>query len=415
MSHDNIQTVLSAAVQDNGTFTVNYPTGGSAGTYAGTTKHKIGALQTIYNAPKDFTVSFGATYATITWKADTTLPAGTVVNVSFDKLGVDDNKPSSARLKNKRVLYSQVALLDLGSPATADDDGVAASQSVGAGASFVINGALASAGVAYFDTPRNVVAAWTTTSVLTITGKDVDGNTVVEKSASGTSHTGKKAFKSISSVTSSASITSATVGTGTKIGLPVFVSDASFIRSEFKNGVAVGSVQDSLVRLSVDIADLSAEADYYLNLPFAGTIKKLYSVIDGVVGTADVTITPLIVGGSAMTNGVITITQSGSAAGDIDTATPTANNTFTAGAALKLTVTGGGSGGSPRGHVVVEILPTRVLDGTFVAGDTTAVTATTGDTRGTYTPSKTPDGTDQYALLAILPDPSDDGVAQYTG
>lgn len=106
--------------------------------------------------------------------------------------------------------------------------------------------------------------------------------------------------------------------------------------------------------LGVDIADLSADADYFLPIPCACTLKKLWSTIDGVVGTADVTITPLKVGGSAMTGGAITITQSGSAAGDLDSATPSANNTFSAGDVLKLTVAGGGSGGSPRGHVVLD-------------------------------------------------------------
>jgi len=103
--------------------------------------------------------------------------------------------------------------------------------------------------------------------------------------------------------------------------------------------------------LGVDIADLSAEADYYLVVPWKSTLTKLWSVIDGVVGTADATITPLKVGGSAMTGGAITITQSGSAAADVDSSTPSDNNTFNAGDVLKLTVSGGGSGGSPRGHV----------------------------------------------------------------
>ncbi len=35
-------------------------------------------------------------------------------------------------------------------------------------------------------------------------------------------------------------------------------------------------------------------------------------------------------------------------------ATPSANNTFAAGDVLKLTVAGGGSGGSPKGHVALD-------------------------------------------------------------
>lgn len=106
--------------------------------------------------------------------------------------------------------------------------------------------------------------------------------------------------------------------------------------------------------LCVDIADLSAEASYYVVAPVAGNVAKLLSAIDGVVGTADVTITPSIAGVD-ITNGALTIATAGSAAGDVDTATPTAANAVAAGQVIKLTVTGGGSGGSPRGHVALVI------------------------------------------------------------
>lgn len=127
-------------------------------------------------------------------------------------------------------------------------------------------------------------------------------------------------------------------------------------------GVAVGG-GDVTIReqagkkyLTVDIADLSAEASYFVVSPVAGDISKLFSVIDGAVSTADVTVTARI-GGVAVTNGVLTIATSGSAAGDVDIATPTAARTVAAGGAIELLVTGGGSGGSPRGHVTIEISP----------------------------------------------------------
>ena len=104
--------------------------------------------------------------------------------------------------------------------AAASANGVATTQSVGAAALFNLNGALLVNGVVTFPTPRNVVAAWTTASILTITGTDEYGSVMQEVSASGTSHTGTKAFKTITSVSSSASITGATIGTGVAIGLP---------------------------------------------------------------------------------------------------------------------------------------------------------------------------------------------------
>ena len=106
--------------------------------------------------------------------------------------------------------------------------------------------------------------------------------------------------------------------------------------------------------LTLDITDGSADATYYLICPHAGTISKIYSVIDAAVSTADITITANI-GAVAVTDGVVTIATAGSAAGDVDSATPSAANAVTAGAAINLVVAGGGSGGAPRIHVVVVI------------------------------------------------------------
>lgn len=106
--------------------------------------------------------------------------------------------------------------------------------------------------------------------------------------------------------------------------------------------------------IGVDIADLSAEGSYYVVSPHAGSIAKIWSVIDGAVGTADVTITAKIAT-VAVTGGVVTIATAGSAAGDVDSATPSAANVVTAGQAIELLVTGGGAGGTPRGHVAIVI------------------------------------------------------------
>lgn len=120
--------------------------------------------------------------------------------------------------------------------------------------------------------------------------------------------------------------------------------------------ITMESSGNSLKRylLSLDIADLSADTTHYLVVPWAGTIKKIWSIIDGAVSSADATITARI-GTTAITNGAITVTSAASAAGDVDSCTPTALNVVAAGDALNFVVAGGGAGGSPRCHVVVEI------------------------------------------------------------
>jgi hypothetical protein len=110
---------------------------------------------------------------------------------------------------------------NLGAPALASATAVCASQDVLAAtlSGAVINGGLASGGVATFDVPRNIVAAWTNTAIITITGTDKYGRTQTEVSASGTSHTGKKAFKTITKITVSADVTGLTAGSGSVLGL----------------------------------------------------------------------------------------------------------------------------------------------------------------------------------------------------
>ena len=71
----------------------------------------------------------------------------------------------------------------------------------------------------------------------------------------------------------------------------------------------------------------------------AGRVVKIWSVIEGVLTTGDATLTAKI-NGAAITTGVITITQAGSAAGDKDSCVPTAANVVAVGDELSLTVGG---------------------------------------------------------------------------
>lgn len=72
---------------------------------------------------------------------------------------------------------------------------------------------------------------------------------------------------------------------------------------------------------------------------YAGRVVKVWSVTEGVLTTGDATLTAKI-NGTAITGGVITIAQSGSAAGDKDSAEPTAANVVAVGDELSLTVGG---------------------------------------------------------------------------
>ena len=76
------------------------------------------------------------------------------------------------------------------------------------------------------------------------------------------------------------------------------------------------------------IEDVSSVETVHVPVPYAGTISKVITVLEGAIGSADATVT--VKNSSAASMGTLTITQSGSAAGDVDTLSPSSNNTVTA-------------------------------------------------------------------------------------
>jgi hypothetical protein len=107
------------------------------------------------------------------------------------------------------------------------------------------------------------------------------------------------------------------------------------------------------VYLTTSITDISTAGQIYVVSPVAGTITKIYSVINGAIATANSILTPKI-NNIAITNGSITVAFSGSAAGDVDSSTPTAANAITAGAAIEIE-TDGGSANTVEVVLTIEI------------------------------------------------------------
>lgn len=86
--------------------------------------------------------------------------------------------------------------------------------------------------------------------------------------------------------------------------------------------------------------------------PFAGTIEKISSVLNDVLATGDATLTAKI-GATGVTGGVITIAESGSAAGDIDSVDPTALNIIAEDDMISVT---GGGASTATGTATVNML-----------------------------------------------------------
>lgn len=115
---------------------------------------------------------------------------------------------------------------------------------------------------------------------------------------------------------------------------------------------SVSGVSVKNARVSVRMDDISTAQSVWVSIGEACTFRKLTSIINGVIITADAEITTEI-GGVAVTGGALTIANSGSAAGIVDTATPSALNVLTAAQGLEI-ITDGGSTNTVAATFIVE-------------------------------------------------------------
>lgn len=124
------------------------------------------------------------------------------------------------------------------------------------------------------------------------------------------------------------------------------------ITGTLQSGSDAQNLSETHVNVVMD--DVSTAGSAFVASPVAGTITRIQSIIDGAIATADAAITTEI-NGSAVTGGAITITQAGSAAGDVDVATPTAANTVAVGDSIEL-ITDGASTNTVKANFTITIL-----------------------------------------------------------
>jgi hypothetical protein len=115
--------------------------------------------------------------------------------------------------------------------------------------------------------------------------------------------------------------------TGTDLHEPKGVAIAASGKVYLSDGLGSGSWVVPPYALTTLIDDVSTAATVYIPIPYAGTVTKVVTVLAGSLTTANGTVTVRNAAGTSM--GTLTITQSGSAAGDIDVLSPVSNNTVT--------------------------------------------------------------------------------------
>lgn len=103
--------------------------------------------------------------------------------------------------------------------------------------------------------------------------------------------------------------------------------------------VASSAVELDYRAITAEIDDISSAGQTYICSPFTGNVVAVYSVIEGALADADATLTVKDKDGNSM--GTITVAYSGSAGGDVDSLTPSANQDVAAGDMIEIETDGG--------------------------------------------------------------------------
>jgi hypothetical protein len=129
-------------------------------------------------------------------------------------------------------------------------------------------------------------------------------------------------------------------GTPRKAAAIVTASSISGVTLEIGETSAGAGVAGGFLLQKAGVSSKASDAEVArFAAPFKGRIVRADTVLNAALATGDATVT-LAIAGTPVTGGVVTATQSGSAAGDVDTATPSAANTFTQGQLITATVGG---------------------------------------------------------------------------
>ena len=145
--------------------------------------------------------------------------------------------------------------------------------------------------------------------------------------------------------------------TTTDLHEPKGVAAANADEIYIANGSASGAwtSADNNIYLQGTIADISTAASSWIVSPCAGTITNIRTIINGAISGGDAVIT-FEINGTLITAGAITIANSSSAAGDVDSSTPSGARVLAAGNKLEA-ITNGGSTNTIIAEIMYTITP----------------------------------------------------------
>ena len=105
--------------------------------------------------------------------------------------------------------------------------------------------------------------------------------------------------------------------------------------------------------VTAEIEDVSTASSTFVPVPDGGRVIKIISALQGAISGGNAAVS-FEIGGTAITGGGITVAHSGSAAGDVDSAEPTAANRVEENGTIEC-ITDGGSTNSSKMEITFVI------------------------------------------------------------
>ena len=237
MPYVPINIVLDRMLPSGGALNLAYPEGKNEGHLFSGFNHTLTVEGSFFRCPRDFIINTQPDRIIFTWRGDFALPAGTLMNVQLEAPGGDFYFDPRNGVTVSNMVVSPMFMVNLAAPHAPAAD------------FYYFGGIDHTKPVKLLhnqpDCARNVVVqceADNSHTHITVEGEDLYFRSMLEKiqgPADGVA-VGNKAFSRITKITATHPCNgNISIGTGTKIGLPVFVPAPGFLMREVINGNAV--------------------------------------------------------------------------------------------------------------------------------------------------------------------------------
>ncbi len=238
MPYVKLNTVLKQDLSPNDKIELKYPEGVTQGSFFGSIDHTLGIESRFFRSPKDFIVIPTHDNIVIHWAANIRVPAGALMHFQLQEQGGEFYTDNKTGVTVKGMVHSPTFLVNLGSVADKDANYYVQANSVDeAGRLLLTNNKP--------DVPRNVTIHSNddeSTVTFVVEGEDVYLRPMIENIKGPTTGVinGKKAFAKINKITVSGRCNgNVSIGTGNRLGLPVFVPGQGYILQEMVNGMPI--------------------------------------------------------------------------------------------------------------------------------------------------------------------------------